>query len=83
MNLVAGRVDGRLGHGRRGAAADAAGRGGRPKARRCSTASAPKRMLPADAGLAGTVAVVEPTGSETHVVLRVGKADLTAVFRTG
>jgi multiple sugar transport system ATP-binding protein len=32
-------------------------------------------------GLAATVAVIEPTGSETHVVLRFCGRDLTAVFR--
>ena len=32
-------------------------------------------------GIAGTVAVVEPTGSETHVVLRAGDRDLVAQFR--
>ena len=32
-------------------------------------------------GLAGTVSVVEPTGSETHVVLRVGAKDVVAMFR--
>jgi multiple sugar transport system ATP-binding protein len=32
-------------------------------------------------GIAGTVAVVEPTGSETHVVLRAGMRDVVAMFR--
>jgi multiple sugar transport system ATP-binding protein len=32
-------------------------------------------------GIAGTVAVVEPTGSETHVVLRAGGRDVVAMFR--
>ncbi len=32
-------------------------------------------------GFAANVVVVEPTGSETHVVLRLGVQDLTAVFR--
>jgi multiple sugar transport system ATP-binding protein len=41
----------------------------------------PEHLAPADAGLACTVAVVEPTGSETHVVLRAGDRDLTALFR--
>jgi multiple sugar transport system ATP-binding protein len=31
--------------------------------------------------LTGTVSVIEPTGSETHVVLRLAGRDLTAVFR--
>jgi multiple sugar transport system ATP-binding protein len=32
-------------------------------------------------GIPAKVVVVEPTGSETHVVLRFGQRDLTAVFR--
>ncbi len=32
-------------------------------------------------GIPASVVVVEPTGSETHVVLRLGARDLTAVFR--
>jgi multiple sugar transport system ATP-binding protein len=32
-------------------------------------------------GIAGTVAVVEPTGSETHVVLRSGEREVVAMFR--
>ena len=32
-------------------------------------------------GMPARVVVIEPTGSETHVVLRIGERDLTAVFR--
>jgi len=32
-------------------------------------------------GFAATVVVIEPTGSETHVVLRLGQRDIVAVFR--
>lgn len=32
-------------------------------------------------GLTGTVAVVEPTGAETHVVVRLAGREITAVFR--
>ena len=32
-------------------------------------------------GIPAQVVVVEPTGSETHVVLRLGERDITAVFR--
>ena len=32
-------------------------------------------------GFAATVVVIEPTGSETHVVLRLGQSDIVAVFR--
>ena len=41
----------------------------------------PEHLALADAGLTGTVAVVEPTGSETHVVVRVEGREVTAVFR--
>jgi len=37
--------------------------------------------LAAGPGIEGTVAVVEPTGSETHVVLRAGGAEIVALFR--
>ena len=41
----------------------------------------PEHLSQSDQGLTGTVAVVEPTGSETHVVLRREGRELTAVFR--
>ncbi|MES2666014.1 MAG: sn-glycerol-3-phosphate ABC transporter ATP-binding protein UgpC [Pseudomonadota bacterium] len=41
----------------------------------------PEVLQVAAAGVQGTVAVVEPTGSETHVVLRVQGREMTAVFR--
>lgn len=41
----------------------------------------PENLGLAQAGLQGTVAVVEPTGSETHVVIRIDGGELTAVFR--
>jgi multiple sugar transport system ATP-binding protein len=41
----------------------------------------PECLAPAGSGLAGTVAVVEPTGSETHVVVRVGGQELVSVSR--
>ena len=41
----------------------------------------PENLGLAEAGLQGTVAVVEPTGSETHVVIRIEGRDLTSVFR--
>ncbi|MES2914823.1 MAG: sn-glycerol-3-phosphate ABC transporter ATP-binding protein UgpC [Pseudomonadota bacterium] len=41
----------------------------------------PEHLHEAGEGLAATVAVIEPTGSETHVVLRHAGRDLTAVFR--
>lgn len=41
----------------------------------------PEFFRPAAEGLEGTVAVVEPTGSETHVVVRIQGRDMVAVFR--
>ena len=41
----------------------------------------PEDLALAEDGIAATVAVVEPTGSETHVVLRISGRDLVAVFR--
>jgi multiple sugar transport system ATP-binding protein len=41
----------------------------------------PEHLAAGTAGLSGTVAVVEPTGSETHVVLRAEGAEVVALFR--
>ncbi len=41
----------------------------------------PENLGLAAEGLSGTVAVVEPTGAETHVVIRAAGRELTAVFR--
>ncbi len=41
----------------------------------------PEHLMLGDSGLSGQIAVVEPTGSETHVVVRVGERDLVALFR--
>jgi multiple sugar transport system ATP-binding protein len=41
----------------------------------------PEHLSTGATGLSGTVAVVEPTGSETHVVLRAGGRDVVAMFR--
>ena len=41
----------------------------------------PEHLELAQDGLPVTVSVVEPTGSETHVICRFGETELTAVFR--
>jgi multiple sugar transport system ATP-binding protein len=41
----------------------------------------PENLSIGEAGLTCTVAVVEPTGSETHVVLRIDGREIVAVFR--
>jgi len=42
----------------------------------------PEHLTLADKGLTGKVLVIEPTGSEIHVVVRMGGKDITAIFRT-
>jgi multiple sugar transport system ATP-binding protein len=37
-------------------------------------------LAPAGAGLAGEIVIVEPTGAETHLIVRAGGAELVAVF---
>ena len=41
----------------------------------------PEHLHEAAEGVTGKVAVIEPTGSETHVVVRLAGRELTAVFR--
>jgi multiple sugar transport system ATP-binding protein len=41
----------------------------------------PEHLETGASGISGAVAVVEPTGSETHVVLRAGTRDVVAMFR--
>jgi multiple sugar transport system ATP-binding protein len=41
----------------------------------------PEHLELGKGGISAQVVVVEPTGSETHVVLRFGEQDITAVFR--
>ncbi len=41
----------------------------------------PENLTVDPGGISGTIAVVEPTGSETHVVIRIAGRELVAVFR--
>jgi multiple sugar transport system ATP-binding protein len=41
----------------------------------------PEHLDLGESGLSGKVVVVEPTGSETHVVVRLGSQEIVAVFR--
>ncbi len=41
----------------------------------------PEHLVLAETGIAASVAVVEPTGSETHVVMRAGDQELIGLFR--
>ncbi len=41
----------------------------------------PEHLELADSGLPATISVIEPTGAETHVVLKCGERELVAVFR--
>jgi multiple sugar transport system ATP-binding protein len=80
MNLLAGRVEAgavAAGGARLPLPPGAAAADGRP----VTYGIRPEALRPAAAGIAATVAVVEPTGSETHVVLRAGGDELVALFR--
>ena len=80
MNLVPARVAGGAVEalGARLAANGAAGEG-----REVTLGIRPEHLALAADGIAGTVAVVEPTGSETHVVVRpeAGGAEIVGLFR--
>jgi multiple sugar transport system ATP-binding protein len=41
----------------------------------------PEHLLPAPEGIQGTITVVEPTGAETHLIVRVGTKEVTSVLR--
>ena len=41
----------------------------------------PEHLMPGDAGIPGKIAVVEPTGAETYLILRVGTGEMTAALR--
>ena len=65
-----------------GAALPAPDRPGRNEGRKVVFGIRPEHLdLTETGGFAAQVVVVEPTGSETHVVLRLGSRDITAVFR--
>jgi len=49
--------------------------------RKVTFGTRPEHLELADEGLPVTVSVVEPTGSETHVICRFGTHEITAVFR--
>ena len=54
---------------------------GLTEGRRVTWGIRPEHLSLADDGFPVTVAVVEPTGSETHVVARAGAREMVAVFR--
>jgi multiple sugar transport system ATP-binding protein len=54
---------------------------GLEEGRRVTWGVRPEHLVLSDAGIAAQVAVVEPTGSETHVIARAGGRDMVAVFR--
>ena len=41
----------------------------------------PEHLVIADEGLSATVSLVEPTGAETHVIMKFGDQDIVAVFK--
>jgi multiple sugar transport system ATP-binding protein len=84
MNLIAGTVR----NGPNGQMVDAEGAvlvlpemAGLAEGRKVIFGIRPEHLDLSDHGIEAKVAVVEPTGSETHVVLRFGARELVAVFR--
>ncbi len=84
MNLIRGAY--RRGPG--GAAVEAAGArlpapdaAGVEDGRPVVWGARPEHLAIADAGAEATVAVVEPTGSETHVIARIGAQEVTVLLR--
>jgi multiple sugar transport system ATP-binding protein len=41
----------------------------------------PEQLIPGKSGIPATVAIVEPTGSETHLIVRSGEQELISVIR--
>jgi len=64
-----------------GARLPAPGVAGAEEGRRVVWGMRPEHIDLSDAGIAATVAVVEPTGSETHVIARLGAREFTVVVR--
>jgi multiple sugar transport system ATP-binding protein len=54
---------------------------GREPGRRVTLGVRPEDLQPAPEGIAGEVAVIEPTGAETHLVVRAAGREVTSVVR--
>jgi len=84
MNLIEGvvdRVDGSLTVEAPGVSLTAPERGGIEEGRKVVFGIRPEHLDLDEAGFEAKVAVVEPTGSETHVVLRAAGQEIIAVFQ--
>jgi multiple sugar transport system ATP-binding protein len=84
MNLMPGVVRKAAGETRvdvDGAVLSVPDRPGLNEGRRVVFGIRPEHLTLGDRGIEAQIVVIEPTGSETHVVLRHGTHDLTAVFR--
>lgn len=84
MNLIEGRVrrsGGAVFVEAGGVALPLDDRAGANDGRRVVYGIRPEHLDLAADGVPATVAVVEPTGSETHVVVRAGGGEMVAVFR--
>ena len=80
MNLVEGIVKGSTFQAP-GMAIDLGERAGGLDGRNITLGMRPENLSLATHGFEATVAVIEPTGSETHVVSRVGNKDIVCIFR--
>jgi multiple sugar transport system ATP-binding protein len=78
MNLLPGRVQDGAFHAEGGAVLPMPPHG---SAAATTYGIRPEHLVLADDGIAASIAVVEPTGSETQVALRIGETALTGAFR--
>jgi multiple sugar transport system ATP-binding protein len=78
MNLLPGRVVGGAFHAEGGAVLPMPPRGSNTA---ITYGIRPEHLVLADDGIPATIAVVEPTGSETQVALRMGETPLVGAFR--
>jgi multiple sugar transport system ATP-binding protein len=81
MNFIKGRIEGGKFVSDGGVALPLIGAPASSEGRPVIYGIRPEHILLSDAGVAAEVVVVEPTGSETQVVTKVGGQDIVCVFR--
>ncbi len=81
MNLIEGGVGPGNSFAAEGVSLTLPQRPGLETGRKVTLGIRPEHLTLADNGMKAEVVVVEPTGSETHVVARIGAREIVAVFR--
>ena len=81
MNFFSGEIDARGGFAGPDFSLDLPGGAGREAGRKVSLGVRPEHLTLGERGIPAEVVVVEPTGSETHVLARTGTQEMVAVFR--